>query len=39
MKKQKIKLTDLRIKSTVTTNTNDTKSKTQKYGGGYTWVG
>lgn len=39
MKKQKVKLPSLRIKSITTSTPRQIKAKSQKNDGGYTWVG
>jgi len=39
MKKSKIKLETLKVKSFVTTSKSNTQSKAKANDGGYTWVG
>ena len=39
MKKQKVKLSGLRVKSFITSTPSQIKAKAKKNGGGYTWVG
>ncbi len=39
MKKQKVKLPTLRVKSITTSTVKQIKIKSQKNDGGYTWVG
>jgi hypothetical protein len=39
MKKQKVKLPNLRVKSMTTSTPRQIKVKSQKNDGGYTWVG
>lgn len=39
MKKQKVKLPNLNLKSMSTTTSRQIKAKSQKNNGGYTWVG
>ena len=39
MKKQKVTLPSLRVKSLTTSTANQIKAKSQKNDGGYTWVG
>ena len=39
MKKQKVKLPSLKVKSLTTSTLHQIKAKSQKNDGGYTWVG
>jgi len=39
MKKQKVKLPNLRLQSQLTSTPSQIKTKLQKNDGGYTWVG